>query len=432
MRRGSTLRAMRKTLLALAVAVPAAAALAAWWWLPSREELAARLAQEAEAALGVGVRIGALDWRLLPRPALELRDIATDQQRPLELRRVLVQPRLLPLLAGRMELHSLELDGGTIVQRSLREFSRAAPKEPDRAAPALELDRLAIRDLTWVSYSGVAVVYAGDVEFDAGLQLRQARFWRPGLEPVADLRITRLAPAPQAATQRFGLRLRLAGGSAEGEATLHTAADGRLRLQGELAPRGVELQQALAAFNRNSPVGGKADGQTRLSATGGNALALVQGLHTATRFTVRPATLLRFDLQRAVDTLGREHQGQTRLDLLEGQVDTQNTPGQGMEIRFTDIRAQAGALTASGSARLHQSRLQAKAAVDVVDGVVGVPISVRGPLGDLQVQVSRAPAIGAAAGTVVLPGIGTAIGAAIGRMLGGDDAPEPSQPAPRR
>ena len=57
MRRGSTLRAMRKTLLALAVAVPAAAALAAWWWLPSREELAARLAQEAEAALGVGVRI---------------------------------------------------------------------------------------------------------------------------------------------------------------------------------------------------------------------------------------------------------------------------------------------------------------------------------------------------------------------------------------
>lgn len=425
---------MRKTLLALAVAVPAAAALAAWRWLPSEQQLAARLAQEAEAALGVGVRIGALDWRLLPRPELELRDVATAQQRPLELRRVLLQPRLLPLLAGRVELHSLELDGGTIVQRSLREFSRGAPqqKEKDKAAPAFALDRFVLRDLTWVSHGGVAVVYAGEAVFDGGLQLREARFWRPGLEPAADLQITRLAPAPDASTQRFGLRVRLAGGNAEGEATLHTAADGQLRLQGALAPRGVEVQQALAAFNRNSPVGGKAEGQTRLSATGENALALAQTLHTSTRFTVRPATLLRFDLQRAVDTLGREHQGQTRLDLLEGQVDTQNTPGQGMEIRFTDIRAQAGALTASGSARLHQSRLQAKAAVDVVDGVVGVPISVRGPLGDLQVQVSRAPAIGAAAGTVLLPGIGTAIGAAIGRMLGGDDAPEPSQPAPRR
>lgn len=426
---------MRKTLLALAVAVPAAAALAAWWWLPSKPELAARLAQEAEAALGVGVRVGALDWRLLPRPALELRDVATDQQRPLELRRVLLQPRLLPLLAGRVELHSLELDGGTIVQRSLRELGRGASQEKDRkqeATPAIELDRLAIRDLTWVSHSGVPVVYAGDLDFDAGLQLREARFWRPGLEPVAELRITREAPAPDASTQRFSLRARLAGGSADGEATLRSAADGQLRLQGELAPRGVELQQALAAFNRSSPVGGKADGQTRLSAVGENPLALVQRLHTATRFTVRPATLLRFDLERAVDTLGREHQGQTRLDLLEGQVETQNTPGQGMEIRFTDIRAQAGALTASGSARLHQRRLQAKAAVDVVDGVVGLPMTVQGPLGDLQVQVSKAPAIGAAAGTMVLPGIGTAIGAAIGRMLGGDDAPEPSRPAPRR
>ncbi|WP_326541845.1 hypothetical protein [Pseudorhodoferax sp.] len=420
---------MRKTLLALAVAVPAAAALAAWWWLPSEQELAARLASEAEAALGVGVRIGALDWRLLPRPALELRDIATEQQRPLTLRRVLLQPRLLPLLAGRVELHSLELDGGTVVQRSLREFRRAAPREKGRATPAVELDRLAFRDLTWVSHSGVAVAYAGEADFDAGLKLRQARFWRPGLEPEAELRIARLAPAPDAATQRFGLRVKLAGGSAEGEATLHTAADGQLRLQGELAPRGVEVQQALAAFNRSSPVGGRADGQTRLSATGENPLALAQGLHTATRFTVRPATLLRFDLQRAVDTLGREHQGQTRLDLLEGLVETQNTPGQGMEIRFTDIRAQAGALTASGSARLQRRQLQAKAAVDVVDGVVGLPVTVQGPLGDLQVQVSKAPAIGAAAGTVVLPGIGTAIGAAIGRMLGGDEPPEP---APRR
>lgn len=427
---------MRKTLLALAVAVPAAAVLAAWWWLPSEPELAARLAQQAEAALGVGVRVGALDWRLLPRPALELRDLATDQQRPLQLRRVLLQPRLLPLLAGRVELHSLELDGGTVDQRALRELGRGASQEKDRkqkATPAIELDRLAIRDLTWVSHSGVPVVYAGDLAFDAGLQLREARFWRPGLEPVAELRITREAPAPDASTQRFSLRARLAGGSADGEATLRSAADGQLHLQGELAPRGVELQQALAAFNRSSPVGGKADGQTRLSAAGENPLALVQRLHTATRFTVRPATLLRFDLERAVDTLGREHQGQTRLDLLEGQVETQNTPGQGMEIRFTDIRAQAGALTASGSARLHQRRLQAKAAVDVVDGVVGLPMTVQGPLGELQVQVSKAPAIGAAAGTVVLPGIGTAIGAAIGRLLGGDeDTPEAPSPAPRR
>lgn len=417
-----------KTMLAAVAALVAAAALLLWWRLPSDAALAQRLAAEASSALGVPVRVGALDWQLLPRPQVTVHDVATEQEQPIVLRRLALQPRLLPLLSGRLELRSLVLDGATVVQRSLRALRRG---DGAAGAPAVELERLAFYDVTWVSYSGVPVAYSGEARIDRGLRLREARLWRPGQEPPADLHIVRDTTDEQEAVQRLRLQARVGGGTGEGQARVLVRPDGRLRLEGELAPRGIEVQAALAAFNRRSPVAGRADGETRFAAEGDNPLALAQNLHTETRFRMQPATVLRFDLDRAIETLGREHAGQTRLERLTGRVETQNTPDQGMVIRFADLRAEAGRLSASGSAVLQRRQLQATAAVDLVDGVVGVPMRIEGPLGKLQVTVSKAPLVGAAAGTAVLPGIGTAIGAAIGRMLGGDEAPPPSA-APKR
>lgn len=403
-------------------------ALALWWWLPSDEALAQRVADEAGSALGVDVRVGALDWQLLPHAQVVLHDVATVQEQPIALRRLVIEPRLLPLLRGRVALARVALDGATVVQQSLRGLGRG---QAQAGAPAVELARLEFNDVTWVSYSGVAVAYSGEADIDPGLRLREARLWRPGQEPPADLHILRDTADAQDATQRFSLQARVGGGAAQGQARVQVQAGGRLRLEGELAPRGIEVQAALATFNRRSPVSGRADGETRFAAEGDNPLALAQSLRTETRFTMQPATVLRFDLDRAIETLGREHDGQTRLDRLTGSVETQNTPAQGMAIRFDDLKAEAGRLSASGSAVLQRRQLEAVAAVDLVDGVVGVPMRVEGPLGQLKVTVSKAPLVGAAVGTAVLPGIGTAIGAAIGRVLGGDEAPPPPA-APKR
>lgn len=430
----------RLRLFAAIASVLAVVLLAAWSWWPSEAELAQRVAALASRHLGVEVRVGALHWQLLPRPLVELRDVQTVQPAPVVLQRLRAEPRLLALLQGRVVLERLTLEGATVPQRSLAAWRRAGADDGSGAqpgadgVPAVELAHLAFDAVTWISHSGVAVVYAGEAGLDADKGLRQARLWRPGVEPPADIRIAREAPTGDAApdVQRFGLQVRLAGGTAQGWAQVAPLAGGGLQLTGALSPRGVELQAALAAFNRRSPVAGRADGETRLTAEGGHALELAQRLHTETRFTVAPATVLRFDLQRAIDTLGREHAGQTRLDRLEGRMETQNVPQQGMAMRFDDIHATAGRFSARGSARLQQRQLQAVAAVDLVDGVVGVPMRIEGPLGRLQVTVSKAPLVGAAAGTALLPGIGTAIGAAIGRLLGGGEAPTAPAPAERR
>ena len=119
--------------------------------------------------------------------------------------------------------------------------------------------------------------------------------------------------------------------------------------------------------------------------------------------------------------MGIDHAGKSPLDSITGQLDTQNTPD-GLVVDFSRIKATSGALSASGKARVVNSRIDAEFAVDLVDGLVGVPLKISGPLAQVQVQVQvSVPAsavAGAVIGTTVVPGIGTAIGARIGSAKG--------------
>ncbi len=129
------------------------------------------------------------------------------------------------------------------------------------------------------------------------------------------------------------------------------------------------------------------------------------------------STLLRFDLDKAIRSFGQDHAGQTALEAVSGQMDTQNTP-RGMVTQFTGIKARSGALSASGQARLANRRIEAEFAVDLVDGIVGVPLVLSGPVDKVAVSVPKGAVAGALLGTAVLPGIGTAIGARVGATLG--------------
>ena len=117
--------------------------------------------------------------------------------------------------------------------------------------------------------------------------------------------------------------------------------------------------------------------------------------------------------------MGIDHAGKSPLDSITGQLDTQNTPD-GLVVDFSIIKATSGALSASGKARVVNSRIDAEFAVDLVDGLVGVPLKISGPLAQVQVQVSvpASAVAGAVIGTTVVPGIGTAIGARIGSAKG--------------
>ena len=396
--------------------------LAALRLVPSDEELAQRASAELEARLGVKVRVGALHWRLLPSPAVVIEDATTEQPQPIVVKKLTLYPDVFALWQRRVKIDRADLQGAVVPQLSLRGLGKHREKE-EMAGDELPLARFVFRDVTWISRRGISVVYDGEVDFDPGWRPRKAELRRPGFKPATDLALTR-----QGQEDRWAARIHVGGGTADGEVRLDFRAGGRMHLEGTLQPREIEVESALAAFNRRSIVAGRASGETTLSANGDTVAELAQSLHTKTPFTVGKSTLLRFDLEKAVRTAGKEHSGQTPLDSISGQLDTQNTP-EGMVVTYTGVKASSGALTASGDARIANRQIAGEFAVDLVDGIVGVPLKVSGPLNDVKFSVPGGAIAGAVVGTAVLPGVGTAIGARIGSTLGKIFSPGPAQPA---
>jgi uncharacterized protein involved in outer membrane biogenesis len=408
--------------LGVAVLVVGAAWVALLRWLPSDEELARRASVELERQLGTKVRVGALHWRLFPSPAVVMEDAATEQPQPILIKKLTAYPDVFALLQRRIKIDRADLEGAVVPQLSLRGLGSGREKD-EAAAEELPLARFVFRDVTWISRRGIAVVYDGEVDFDPGWRPRKAELRRPGFRPATDLALTR-----QGQEDRWAARIHVGGGTADGEVRLDFRAGGRMHLEGELQPKDVEVESMLAAFNRRSVIAGKASGETTLSANGDTVGELARSLHTQTPFTIGKSTLLRFDLDKAVRTAGKEHAGQTPLDSVTGRLDTQNTP-QGMVVTYTDLKATSGSLTASGQAKVANRRIEAEFAVDLVDGIVGVPLSVSGPLDNVAFSVPKGAIAGAVVGTAVLPGVGTAIGARVGATLGKIFSPGPALPA---
>jgi uncharacterized protein involved in outer membrane biogenesis len=214
--------------------------------------------------------------------------------------------------------------------------------------------------------------------------------------------------------------IRVGGGTADGTLSLREK-DGLMQLDGQLAPRSIEVDAAMAAFKRDSAVQGRASGKTTLTASGDNIGEVVRSLHTRTDFSMAPATLARVDVDKAIRTAGRDRAGQTALRSLAGRMDTQNTPN-GMVVRYIGLEAKGETFSASGGGTIAQRRVDGEMTVDLAGGLVGIPLTLSGTLDAPQVKVPptamAGAAAGAAVGTAVLPGIGTAIGASVGAAMG--------------
>lgn len=401
------------------VALLAAACLAVWAVLPDDNELARRVEAEFEARLGQKLVVGAVRWRVRGVPEVEVLDAHTAQPEPIRARRVAIRPQLWPLLRRQLVVDRLEVEGAVVPRQSLAAFrGRTAGAEG-----AVVVRSVTFEDFSYVSHSGVPVVYAGEIDFDEDGRPGRLQIRRPGVAPTVSLEATRDGRA-EGGADLYRLRVQAGGGSAHGQARLATSADGRLRLTGELAPRRVEVASLLEAFHRRAFVGGLASGQTELSAEGNTVAELFRSLRTRSELEVERAKLLRLDLDKAIKTLGEDRAGQTPLDSLSGVMLTRNTE-QGLRTEFTDVKAVAGTYTATGRATLYRQRIDAQGELEIGGGLVNVPFAARGPTREPEVEISWGAVAGAAVGTAILPGIGTAIGSRIGGAVSGPPKASP-------
>ncbi|KQR55086.1 hypothetical protein [Acidovorax sp. Leaf160] len=391
------------------------AALAVWAWLPTEEELAQRVEAEASDKLGVPVTVHRLHWSLWPVPRVVLEGVATEQPDPLTAARITAEAQWSDLLRLRLALTRLSLEDASVPQRSLSGFQIAATDAGQRSGTPFELAEVPVqhvewRNVRWVSRTGRALAYAGEAQFDTAWRPRHARIEREGASVPAALDITR-----EGAEDRWRAEVTAGGRTERGELRLQTI-EGRYRVTGAVDFTGVDIVGLMSAFERRAIVAGKADGHTDLIAEGADPAEALRALQTRTRFAVRRARLLTFDLERAVKSAGQNHQGTTPLDQLTGIVRTE-ADREGTIVRYSDLKATSGVLTATGSAVIQNRQVRGNVAVDLVEGVVGVPLEFGGTVSDPSLSLPPAALAGAAVGTAVAPGIGTAIGARLGETL---------------
>ncbi|MBP6006293.1 MAG: hypothetical protein KA740_01235 [Rhodoferax sp.] len=216
--------------------------------------------------------------------------------------------------------------------------------------------------------------------------------------------------------QRWTVLAKLAGGTITGWVSAPRAPGTAqpMVLTGELQTRGLEVGR----LTQPTVLSGVLEADTILSARASTWGDMTGQLKSQSRFTVRQAVVHGLDLEKPVRTVGLSRGGQTALDVLTGQLQTYGT-----DLHFNQLVASSGALSATGQARVSPNaalsgQVQVAVGHAALGKAVGVPLELGGTLSDPQVSLTRSALLGAALGTVVMPGVGTGAGASLGDRLG--------------
>jgi hypothetical protein len=399
-------------------------ALALQQWVHS-EDFRGRVEREASQALGVPLKLGRLSVDLWPLPAVAADEVQLQTRPALRVGRVEARPVWSALAAGRLEIATLLVREAVLPQAGIAALGAALQKkepgagrrtpEPaaapatSAAAPVVGFPRRAVLDnVTWIDAKGQPLTVHAEAELDADGLLDQASV------QILHGRFAGAHGEIRRAPDHWPLRVEIGGGRIVGRLQLTPGrVAGSQLLQGQISTENVEVA-ALTAPAR--PLTGKLQAQTTLRCEFRELGQLADLLTTQTRFTVRDAVVQGIDLQKAVQTVGLSRGGTTRLDALAGQVTTQ-----GKAVRLSNLVATSGALAASGDVAIAANkRLSGRVNVNLgtSKGALGVPLVVGGTTDDPSVTLTRGALVGAAVGTLIVPGAGTAAGATAGAAIG--------------
>ena len=388
------------------------------------DDFRARAEHEASTALGVAVQLAHIDVALWPLPAVAVEGLQIQTRPALTLERVEVRPAWRGLLRGQLELSTVLVRGALLPQAGVdslllslqrKELLTQAGRGPE-AENTNNLQyipqRTVLDRVTWVSAKGEHIVLDADAQWspqglpeDVSIKILQGQL------QGASARLQHQAPD-------WTLAMTVGGGTVKGafqwQPAPRVGAD--FVFKGRLQTRAVEVA-ALAGSPRPVLSGGL-DADTSLSVQTASWGALPDHLQTQSKFTVRHAVVHGIDLAKAVKTVGLSRGGETPLDTLSGQLSTH-----GRALQLSNLAASSGALSASGNvavapSRALSGRVNVNLAANALGQAVGVPLEVGGTLESPEVTLTRAALIGAAIGTVILPGVGTGAGATLGDRVG--------------
>jgi len=406
--------------IAATVVVPLLGAVLLVQFLLGCESLRTQVQQRVRDALGVPVSIQSLRLSWWEAPALVIEDLSVETKPALQIRQLRLRPAWNALWRGKLELDAVALREAVLSRAGLHAVWAAWRQRRElsdgQSFLAVPLPRhLLMQDVQFTDLRGQSMVFEGQVRWGEDLWPNQLEWVvLRGRLQGSRLQLQRLE------ARRWRVRLNVAGGLVEGsvEWLWPARAGGEHAIQGELRARAVELSrltasEPVAQVWARQPLRGTLQAQTLFRVRARQLDGLLDGLVTQSRFTIHGAVLQGVDLIKAVQTVGVSRGGQTALDTLAGEVTTR-----GKTVDLHNLVASSGPLSATGRVRVSaQQELSGRVQVSL-GGAMGVPLTVGGTVDEPQVSLTAGAKIGAAIGTLLMPGVGTGAGASVGGQLG--------------
>jgi uncharacterized protein involved in outer membrane biogenesis len=429
----------KRILIALALLIAAAGTLPFFIKL---DDFIPRIEKEASAKLNEPVSIKSLQLGLMPLPHVTVDGITVGKNADLTLGQVVIKPAILSLFSSTKVVRSIEVKSLVVTQQAIDKLVPLA--KSNSGAPPIRIESVFLNDavirsdktafgpfdahitLDSEGQPVVASVATQDGKLKASIKADKSNYmidaaakaWKAPLGPPIEfdeLLIKGVATLNGADINVIAGKLY--GGTVEGKAVLGWQKG--MQLKGSVDIKQVELKSLVPLVAPGAKLSGRLNAQPVFSASARDASQLTNVLHLETPFSVHNGILHGVDIAKAATSLVKNTPagGETHFDQLSGHL----VRDHGVH-RFTQVRISSGALAADGdvniSARQELSG-RVNAELKAAGTSTSIPLNVAGTVQAPLLYPTGGTMTGAAIGTLLMPGVGTGIGAKAGQAIEG-------------
>ena len=437
-------------LLAVAVAVP---------FFVSLDDYIPRIEKEASARLKEPVTIKSIKVGMLPVPHITVDGISVGKTEDLKLGKVTVTPDLFSLLAETKVIKSIELKSLVLTQKAIDKipvWSKPDGARPATQPPLVRVESIRLDDalvkLDKTSFGPFearinldskgepvdAMITTQDGKLKASVKPDKtnylidatAKAWKLPAGPAIEfdeLLIKGVATLNSADLSQISAKLY--GGTVSGRATV--AWQKGLQVKGNFDINQVELKSLVPLVSPGTNMSGRFNAKPVFSAASADAGQLMSALHLETPFNVQNGVMHGVDIQKAATSLIKQGEsgGETHFEQLSGHLVRDRGAHQ-----FTQLKISSGSLAADGNVNISAKQDlsgRVNAQIKAMGTSAGVPLNVAGTIHSPLLYPTGGTMAGAAIGTVLLPGVGTGLGAkagqAIENLFGGKNDKQPKK-----
>ena len=402
----------------------------------------------ASKALGVPVRIGALQLAFLPSPRLNVKDLEIGEHQELSAVRLSVVPALTTLFADAKVISSIQIEKPVIKKAVLDIVANLSkqPKDPS-SKTSVAVRQIEIEDakLLWPglqlpeidadiilsaenkpktarieSIDGkLKLDLASEGDLVSGNQQQRITFsanaWT--LPAGAPLLVDRLNMDMVLTDKKLEITKidgALYGGKLGGNANLTFGKT--YKLNGKLKLENLAVREPARLMSKSSRVSGQLFSSGNFSAQAKEPAKLADNLQANIQFKVNDGVLYGFDLAKApLMLIGQGKGGETKFDAFSGLLDIA-----GKTYRFRNLDIESGLMSAKGAVKINPNKsLDGEIEVEAKNsmGLAAIPLQISGTLESPKVFPTKAAIAGAVAGTAVLGPAGTGLGLQAGKAV---------------